>query len=297
MANTTKFVYGFGGGTADGSKEMKSLLGGKGANLAEMSTIGLPVPPGFTVTTEACNYYSQRGHVWPDGLEQQVTEELAAIESALGRRLGDPDRPLLVSVRSGAAQSMPGMMDTVLNLGLNDDVVQGLARETGNARFAFDAYRRFIDMFGAVVMDVHHDLFEHALEEMKKEKGVTDDLSLDADDLRRLVDIFKDIYGEHTQSHFPTDPMEQLRLSIKCRVRLVGQCARCQVPPDQSYHRASWNCSECPGNGLRQLGLNQRYRCMLHAQPVYRRAAIVRRVPGQRAGRGCRSRYPNSRAH
>ncbi len=214
MANTTQFVYGFGGGAADGSKEMKSLLGGKGANLAEMSTIGLPVPPGFTVTTEACNYYSQRGHVWPDGLEAQVADGLKNIEATLGRQLGDPDRPLLVSVRSGAAQSMPGMMDTVLNLGLNDDVVEGLARESGNERFAYDAYRRFIDMFSAVVMDVHHDHFEHALEEMKMRKGVTEDLSLDAGDLRRLVETFKEIYREHTKSAFPTVPKEQLRHAI-----------------------------------------------------------------------------------
>ncbi len=193
---------------------MKALLGGKGANLAEMSAIGLPVPPGFTVTTEACSFYGTHGHSWPEELEQQVGKGLRHVEAALGRKLGDARKPLLVSVRSGAAQSMPGMMDTVLNLGLNDTVVEGLARETGNARFAYDAYRRFIDMFGNVVMGVHHDHFEEALHRMKVEKGVTEDLDLDADDLKRLVNAYKSIYGVHTQSAFPTDPMNQLRHAI-----------------------------------------------------------------------------------
>ncbi len=193
---------------------MRTLLGGKGANLAEMSAIGLPVPPGFTVTTEACQYYSTHDHQWPEGLESQVHSGLDHIENALGRKLGDPHRPLLVSVRSGAAQSMPGMMDTVLNLGLNDEVVEGLARESGNTRFAYDAYRRFIDMFGGVVMGVHHDHFEKALHDMKVSKGFTDDLQLDADDLKQLVQEFKAIYEDKTGHPFPTDPQLQLRHSI-----------------------------------------------------------------------------------
>ena len=193
---------------------MKALLGGKGANLAEMSNIGQPVPPGFTITTETCRYYSQHQHAWPEGLEAQVQEGIAHIEKALGRTLGDPQRPLLVSVRSGAAQSMPGMMDTVLNLGLNDDVVEGLARESGNPRFAYDAYRRFIDMFGNVVMGVHHEYFEEAIAEMKRQKGVTGDLDLDASDLKRLVEEFKSIYKSKTGDQFPSDPQLQLRLSI-----------------------------------------------------------------------------------
>ena len=193
---------------------MKALLGGKGANLAEMSAIGLPVPPGFTVTTEACQFYIKRNHQWPDGLEAQVQTGLQHLEKALGRKLGDPDRPLLVSVRSGAAQSMPGMMDTVLNLGLNDEVVEGMARESGNQRFAYDAYRRFIDMFGDVVMGVQHEYFEDALAEMKAEKGYTEDLQLDADDLKQLVQQFKSIYEAHTGHTFPSDPQLQLRHSI-----------------------------------------------------------------------------------
>ena len=189
-----QFVYRFGDGRTEGGKEMKALLGGKGANLAEMSAIGLPVPPGFTVTTEACQYYIRNEHRWPDGLGEQVQSGLRHVEQALGRTLGDAGNPLLVSVRSGAAQSMPGMMDTVLNLGLNDAVVEGLAAETGNTRFAYDAFRRFIDMFGNVVMGVSHDLFEHALDRMKRDKGVENDIDLDADDLKALVERFKAIY-------------------------------------------------------------------------------------------------------
>ena len=212
MAN--QYVFRFGNGRTEGSREMKVLLGGKGANLAEMSAIGLPVPPGFTVTTEACRYYSKHGHQWPTGLAEQVADGLAHVEEALGRKLGDPAKPLLVSVRSGAAQSMPGMMDTVLNLGLNDEVVAGIAAETGNTRFAFDAFRRFIDMFGNVVMGVSHDLFEHALQHMKQRKGVRDDIDLDADDLMALVAEYKAIYEDHTAHAFPTDPQQQLRHAI-----------------------------------------------------------------------------------
>ena len=209
-----KFVYRFGNGKTEGNRQMKALLGGKGANLAEMSAIGLPVPPGFTVTTEACRYYSQHKHQWPDGLAEQVNAGIQHLEEALGRILGDAKKPLLVSVRSGAAQSMPGMMDTVLNLGLNEAVVEGLAAETGNTRFAYDAYRRFIDMFGNVVMGVSHDLFEHALEHMKHEKGVEDDIELDADDLKALVAEYKAIYESHTSQPFPSDPQEQLEHAI-----------------------------------------------------------------------------------
>ncbi len=211
---STQYVYRFGNGATEGSKEMKSLLGGKGANLAEMSAIGLPVPPGFTLTTESCHYYSSNQHTWPEGLHDQIRDGLAHLEHALGRKLGDPVKPLLVSVRSGAAQSMPGMMDTVLNLGMNDEVVAGLAKESGNERFAYDAYRRFIDMFGDVVMGVHHHYFEEAIASMKQAKGVTEDLELSADDLKLLVQEFKSIYEKHTQHSFPTDPQTQLEYAI-----------------------------------------------------------------------------------
>ncbi|MEX1055587.1 MAG: PEP/pyruvate-binding domain-containing protein, partial [Rhodothermales bacterium] len=213
-AETIKHVYRFGGGKAEGHKGMKSLLGGKGANLAEMSSIGLPVPPGFTITTEACHHYSSHGHHWPEGLEEEVREGVAYVEQVMNARFGDPRNPLLVSVRSGAAISMPGMMDTVLNLGINDDVVEGLAELTGNERFAYDAYRRFIDMFGDVVMGVAHEHFEHAIETLKQEREVKNDVELSADDLKVLVDRYKAIYQKHTGDMFPEDPMEQLRHSV-----------------------------------------------------------------------------------
>jgi len=210
----SQHVYRFGNGTAEGDKSMKALLGGKGANLAEMSRIGLPVPPGFTITTEACHYVSTHGGQWPEGLEGAVGDGIRHLEEAMGRRFGDAERPLLVSVRSGAAASTPGMMDTVLNLGLNDAVAEGLARETGNDRFAYDAYRRFIDMFGDVVMGVHHEHFEEKMQALKDERGVTEDVDLTADDLRVLVDRYKAVYRQHTGATFPADPMEQLRLAI-----------------------------------------------------------------------------------
>ncbi|WP_243664890.1 pyruvate, phosphate dikinase, partial [Rhodothermus marinus] len=212
--NAKKYVYRFGGGQAEGNKDMRDLLGGKGANLAEMSAIGLPVPPGFTITTEACAYYHEHGDKWPEGLEEQVREGVRHIEQLMGARFGDPENPLLVSVRSGAAISMPGMMDTVLNLGINDQVVEGLARRTNNERFAYDAYRRFIDMFGDVVMGVKHDYFEEVLDALKKEKGVREDTELDAEALKKLVRRYKEVYRQHTGSLFPEDPYEQLYKAI-----------------------------------------------------------------------------------
>jgi len=212
--NAKKYVYRFGGGQAEGNKDMRDLLGGKGANLAEMSAIGLPVPPGFTITTEACAYYHEHGGKWPEGLEEQVREGIRHIEQLMGARFGDPENPLLVSVRSGAAISMPGMMDTVLNLGINDQVVEGLARRTNNERFAYDAYRRFIDMFGDVVMGVKHDYFEEVLDALKQEKGVREDTELDAEALKELVRRYKEVYRQHTGSLFPEDPYEQLYKAI-----------------------------------------------------------------------------------
>jgi pyruvate,orthophosphate dikinase len=207
----TKYVYDF----SEGNRDMKDLLGGKGANLAEMTNMGLPVPPGFTITTEACLTFLARGGAPPEMLEE-AGEHLGTLQDAMGKTLGDPDDPLLVSVRSGAKFSMPGMMDTVLNLGLNDRSVEGLAKQTeGDVRFARDAYRRFIQMFGKIVMDVPADAFEHALDEAKTAKGANaQDTDLNADDLSVLIERFRAIYREHTSEDFPQDPKEQLRLSI-----------------------------------------------------------------------------------
>jgi pyruvate, orthophosphate dikinase len=214
MVNSSTYVYNFGGGKADGDRSQKDLLGGKGANLAEMSSIGLPVPPGFTISTQCCAYFSEHSRTWPDGLDEQIHSGIQELEKLMSAGFGDSDNPLLVSVRSGAAVSMPGMMDTVLNLGLNNDAVSGLARRTGNERFALDAFRRFIDMFGDVVMGVHHQYFEDALEDLKNERGVNSDVDLSADDLRDLVERYTDIYKRHTDSDFPQDPYKQLTLAI-----------------------------------------------------------------------------------
>ncbi len=205
-----KFVYFFGEGTRD----MRKLLGGKGANLSEMTNIGLPVPPGFTITTETCNLFYELDRKWPDGLWDQVLENLSKLEKKMGMNFNDDRDPLLVSVRSGSAVSMPGMMDTVLNLGLNDSTVAALIKKTGNERFAWDAYRRFIQMFGNVVMEVPHEEFEHALQAKKTEKGASVDTDLAADDLRALVDDYKKIISEAKGTSFPQDAKEQLRMAI-----------------------------------------------------------------------------------
>lgn len=209
-----KFVYFFGNGKAQGNAKMKELLGGKGANLAEMTNIDIPVPPGFTITTEACALYYESGNKWPAGLEQEVEQNLLRLEEAMGAKFGSRENPLLVSVRSGAAVSMPGMMDTVLNLGLNSEVVQGLIIKTENERFAWDAYRRFIQMFGDVVMEVPHDAFEEVLTKKKEQAHVKNDIDLPANDLKEVVRLFKKIYQEHTGEEFPSDPKVQLAKAI-----------------------------------------------------------------------------------
>ena len=205
-----KFVYDF----TEGNKGLKDLLGGKGANLAEMTNLGLPVPAGFTITTDACRHYLRHGGT-PDGLDAEVASHLAAIERSMGRSLGDPADPLLVSVRSGAKFSMPGMMDTVLNIGLSDDAVRGLARQAGNERFAWDAYRRLIQMFGKTVLGIDGERFEHALDTAKQARGVKSDTDLDAADLRDLTRRYQEIVREQAGREFPQDPREQLDLAIR----------------------------------------------------------------------------------
>ena len=209
-----RWVYFFGNGKAEGNAKMKQLLGGKGANLAEMTNLGIPVPAGFTITTEACAEFYNRGKKWPVGLDAQVEANLKKLETTMGLKFGSRDNPLLVSVRSGAAASMPGMMDTVLNLGLNSDVVQGLIIKTENERFAWDAYRRFIQMFGDVVMEVPREHFEHVLDKKKQQLGVKNDVDLNANDLKDVVRQYKKIYQDHTSEEFPSDPMVQLSKTI-----------------------------------------------------------------------------------
>ena len=209
-----KRVYFFGGGKAEGNAKMKELLGGKGANLAEMTSIGVPVPPGFTIATKVCSEYNKSKGKWPAGLEQEVDKNLAKLEKAMDAKLGDPNRPLLVSVRSGAAVSMPGMMDTVLNLGLNDDVIEGIISKTGNPRFAYDIYRRFIDMFGDVVMGCEHEHFEAVIHAAKEKAGVSLDNELSAEQLADVVAKYKAVYKKRVGEMFPQDGKTQLTHAI-----------------------------------------------------------------------------------
>src|SRR5215471_11803139 len=216
---TPRYVYYFGDGHADGAGSMKPLLGGKGANLHEMTRIGLPVPPGFTITTEVCSYFYDHNRTYPRELEAKVAAALTKVEESVDKKLGDKDRPLLVSVRSGARDSMPGMMDTILNLGMNDAVVEVVARQTNNPRFAWDSYRRFLQMYGDVVMGVQkragedHEPFENVIEHLKDERYGNHnfpDVKLSVDDLRELVRRFKALIKERARASFPQNPRQQL---------------------------------------------------------------------------------------
>ena len=205
-----KYVYFFGNGQADGRAEMKSLLGGKGANLAEMTSIGLPVPPGFTISTEVCTEFYKNDRNYPPSLAAEVAANLQRVEELMGKKFGDPSNPLLVSIRSGARASMPGMMDTVLNLGLNDKTLQGIIAQSGDERFAYDAYRRFVQMYADVVMGLEKDILDHLLEQKKEECGVHLDTDLTAADWKDLVAKFKDTIHKELGVTFPEDPQEQL---------------------------------------------------------------------------------------
>ena len=210
-----KYVYLF----SEGDENMRELLGGKGANLAQMTRLGMPVPQGFTISTEACTRYYDDGKKIAPEIEAEIYEYLAKMEEINGKKFGDPKNPLLVSVRSGARASMPGMMDTILNLGLNDEAVEGLAKLTNNPRFAYDSYRRFVQMFSDVVMEMSKSDFEKIIDEMKEAKGVTQDVELDADDMKELVVKFKALYKEKMGKDFPSDPKEQLIEAVKAVFR------------------------------------------------------------------------------
>ena len=225
-AQPGKLIYTF----AEGNAQMRSLLGGKGAGLAEMTNAGLPVPPGFTITTEACNAYYAAGKELPPGLWDDVLAHMAALEQETGKGFGDPKNPLLVSVRSGAAFSMPGMMDTVLNLGLNEHTVSGLIELTGNERFGYDAWRRFVAMFGRIVLDIPATEFDEPFEALKQKRGVSLDTDLTADDLKGIADKYREIVRDKTGDPFPTDPYRQLELAITSRLRLVVRQARPRLP-------------------------------------------------------------------
>lgn len=210
-----KFVYLF----SEGNGSMRELLGGKGANLAEMTNLGMPVPPGFTITTEACTQYYADGETINNEIKEEIMTYVSKLESMSGKKFGDLHNPLLVSVRSGARASMPGMMDTILNLGLNDDVVESFAKKTNNPRFAYDSYRRFIQMYSDVVMEVGKSYFEKLIDERKEKKGVVHDTELDAHDLKELARMFKAEYKNKVGSEFPSDPVEQLMGAIQAVFR------------------------------------------------------------------------------
>ncbi|MBR0359496.1 MAG: pyruvate, phosphate dikinase, partial [Clostridia bacterium] len=210
-----KYVYLF----SEGDASMRELLGGKGANLAEMTKLGLPVPQGFTISTEACTQYYEDGRTINDDIQAQINEHIVKMEGITGKKFGDPQNPLLVSVRSGARASMPGMMDTILNLGINEEVVDYMAKQSGNERWAWDCYRRFIQMYSDVVMEVGKKYFEELIDEMKEEKGVTQDVDLTAADLKELANQFKAEYKSKIGSDFPSDPKEQLMGAVKAVFR------------------------------------------------------------------------------
>ena len=225
-----KYLYYFSeGNEAFGGDKvtMKNTLGGKGAGLAEMTAAGMPVPQGFTITTDACTQYYADGRQINDEITADIFEHLKGLEKITGKKFGDNTNPLLVSVRSGARQSMPGMMDTILNLGLNDEAVEGLAKKTGNTRFAYDCYRRFVQMFADVVMMVPKSLFEVEIDKMKEAKGVKNDVDLTADDLKELVGTFKKIYEENEGRPFPQDPRDQL-------IELSRPCSAAGITPVQT---------------------------------------------------------------
>jgi pyruvate,orthophosphate dikinase len=211
----TNYVYLFANGKADGNATMKDLLGGKGAGLAEMTNAGLPVPPGFTISTQACTAYYSSNQQFPDGMWDQAMTAMREVEAATGKGFGNKENPLLVSVRSGAKFSMPGMMDTVLNLGLNEETLQGLAALTQNERFAYDAYRRFIQMFGKIVLDIDPEKFEHIFNHHKEKAGAKQDTDLNVDHLKQICEEFKAVVKQETGNDFPTEPYQQLELSIK----------------------------------------------------------------------------------
>ena len=199
-----KYVYFFGNGKAEGDKNMKFILGGKGANLAEMTNLGIPVPGGFTISTEVCQYYYNNGKKYPTELKAQMDQSLKKLENLTGKKFGDAKNPLLVSVRSGAAASMPGMMDTILNLGLNEKVVAGMVEKTGNARFVWDSYRRFMQMYCNVVENLEHEKFEHVINQIKAKKGIKEDTQMMAEDWQEVVKGYKEIYKIEKGKDFPT---------------------------------------------------------------------------------------------
>ena len=286
-----KWVYMF----SEGDMTMRNLLGGKGANLAEMTSIGLPVPQGFTITTEACTQYYEDGRKINDEIMAQTMEGVKKMEELNGKKFGDLKNPLLVSVRSGARASMPGMMDTILNLGLNDEVVAAMI--AGNPdpkfeRFVYDSYRRFIQMFSDVVMELPKSTFEQFIDQVKDKKGVKMDNELDADDMSELIVLFKDHYKKSLGEDFPQDPKKQLMEAVRAVFRSWDN----HLPPHERHPAQLGHCCKRTVHGIRQYGRDLGHRRSLHPQPGHRRKEAVRRVPDECTGRGRCSRHPHAAA-
>ena len=292
----TKWVYSFGAGHNEGRADMRNLLGGKGANLAEMASIGLPVPPGFTITTEVCTAFYDNDRKYPDELKAQVDAALAAVEKAVGLNFGDQAHPLLVSVRSGARVSMPGMMDTVLNLGLNDTTVEGLAKAANDARFAWDSYRRFIQMYGSVVLGVDHHRFEEIIEHAKLDAGVIEDTALTAQRLARGGGGLQGPGAAGDRQAVPAGSAGAALGRHRRGVRVLDEPARHHLSPAARHPGRLGHRRQRAGHGVRQHGQRLRHRRLLHPRPVHRREHVLRRVPGERAGRGRRRRHPHAAA-
>ena len=292
-----KWVYSFSAERAEGRGEMKNLLGGKGANLHEMASLHLPVPPGFTITTEVCTYFYANGKTYPPDLAAQVDAAVAEVERQTGRVFGDAANPLLLSVRSGARASMPGMMDTVLNLGLNDSSVETVAKSSGDERFAFDSYRRFIQMYSHVVLDVDDHEFEDILEHYKDGKGYSLDTDLSAKDWRAVIVEYKAKVAEVTGKPFPHEPKDQLWGSIGAvfsswmNQRAITYRRLNNIPAD-------WGTAvNVQAMVFGNMGETSATGVAFTRNPVDRRKRSLRRVPGQRPGRRCRRRHPHAAEH
>ncbi len=284
-----KYVYFFGNGKADGTGKMKDLLGGKGAGLAEMTRIGIPVPPGFTISTEVCQIFYENKRKLPSTIVREIDENLAKLEKITGKKFGSTNDPLLVSVRSGAKFSMPGMMDTILNLGLNDTSVEGLTLSTNNPRFAWDAYRRFIQMFGDVVLKIDKEKFEQILEKVKNKYGVKQDIELGVEALKEIVSEYKKLVKEITGKEFPQDPRTQLYMAINAVFLSWNN-------PRAVFYRKQYGIPDDLGTAVNVQTMVFGNKGEKSGTGVGFKSPLCR-VPYKRSRRGCCSWYKNAQAH
>ena len=290
-------MFTFGDGKAEGKAGLRDLLGGKGANLAEMANLGLPVPPGFTIPTSVCTYFYAHDKSYPTALKAQVEKALDHVGKLTGKAFGDSKNPLLVSVRSGGRASMPGMMDTVLNLGLNDKTVEALAEMSGDRRFAYDSYRRFITMYSDVVLGFEHHHFEDILDTFKDSQGYTLDTDLTGDDWVELVGRYKEAVARETGKDFPQDPHDAIVGRDRRGVLILDERARGDLPPAARHSGILGHRRQRAGDGVRQHGRDLGDRRCVHAQSLDRREQALRRIPDQRAGRGRGGGHPHAAGH